>query len=126
MAVTLPCHAALRRPMQLPINLRSQLLQSTFIALAPCLKQFRNLVSEGLIHLKPLHRKGEVQGAVTANISTGVGSFGALNHEMPGTLPFSVTGVHRSSRCMRRNARETAAASRRPSTTIHHYNVNMR
>src|SRR5258708_23467890 len=98
MAVTLPCHAALRRPMQLPINLRSQLLQSTFIALAPCLKQFRNLVSEGLIHLKPLHRKGEVQGAVTGNISTAVASFGSLSQARQRMFPFSVTGFHRSSR----------------------------
>src|SRR6266571_996852 len=62
MAVTLPCHAALRCPMQLPVNLRSQLLQSTFIALAPCLKQLRDLVSEGLIHPNPLHRKAGAQG----------------------------------------------------------------
>src|SRR5882762_11415642 len=79
MAVTFPCHAALRRPMQLPVNLRSQLLQSTFITLAPCLKQFGNLVSEGLIHPKPLHRKGEVQGAVTGNISTPIGTFGPVS-----------------------------------------------
>src|SRR6266446_10563591 len=74
MAVTFPCHAALRRPMQLPVNLRSQLLQSTFITLAPCLKQFRNLVSEGLIHPKASAPQGGSPGAVTGNISTPIGS----------------------------------------------------
>src|SRR2546429_3937928 len=79
MAVTFPCHAALRRPMQLPVNLRSQLLQSTFITLAPCLKQFGNLVSEGLIHPKPLHRKGEVQGRSQETLAHQSRGFGSVS-----------------------------------------------
>src|SRR5438445_11843901 len=83
---------------QLPVHLMRQLLQSTFNTLTPCLKQFGNLESEGLNHPKPLHRKGEVQGAVTGNISTPVASFRLCEPGGAGMLLSSVTGFHHGSR----------------------------
>src|ERR1700675_4332917 len=79
MAVTFPCHAALRCPMQLPVNLRSELLQSTFIALAPCLKQFGDLVSEGLIHPKASAPQAEVQGRSQETLAHRSQSFGPVS-----------------------------------------------
>src|SRR5450631_4456525 len=70
-AVALSGHAALGCSMQLAINLRRQFFEGLLIAVAPCLKQYRDLVSEGLRHTKA----SEPQGgrAVTRNITTATG-----------------------------------------------------
>src|ERR1700677_4039698 len=57
MAVAFPSHATPGEQMQLAINLRSQLVQSTFVAPAPCLKQLGDLVSESVVHPKSLGRR---------------------------------------------------------------------
>src|SRR5450631_1477314 len=51
-AVALSRHAALSRSMQFSINLRRQFFEGLLIAAAPCLKQYCDLVSEGLRHTK--------------------------------------------------------------------------
>ena len=56
--VAFPGHASLGCQVQLAVDLRRQLLQSTFITLPPGLKQLCDLVSEGLIHAKLFAGKG--------------------------------------------------------------------
>jgi hypothetical protein len=53
MAVAFPSHATPGEQVQFAINLRSQLVQSTFVAPAPCLKQLGDLVSESVVHPNP-------------------------------------------------------------------------
>ena len=62
MAVAFPSHATPGGQLQFAIDLRSQLVQSTFVAPMPCLKQLGDLVSESVIHPDPW--AGEVADCV--------------------------------------------------------------